>query len=123
MRAPFGLISDTTADLGKIADITNRCQQMTLTTSVVGKQLTNTTVTIETLPLPGELNGIGAIAYHTTSRSDVIGNPVTTSSYTAYAVIGDMTIAMHAENLTGKSDNETFESLFDSAVQKVRTAT
>jgi len=95
---------------------------MTLTTSVVGKQLT-TTVTIETLPLPGELNGIGAIAYHTTSRSDVIGNPVTTSSYTAYAVIGGTTIAMHAENLTGRSDDETFESLFDSAVQKVRAAT
>lgn len=117
------IISDTAADLGKISDVTNRCQQMTLTTSVVGKQLTNTTVTIETLPLPGELNGIGAIAYHTSSHSDVVGNPVTTSSYTAYAVIGGMTIAMHAENLTGKSDDETFESLFDSAVQKVRDAT
>ncbi|WP_433521225.1 hypothetical protein ACQPZ2_28205 [Nocardia pseudovaccinii] len=49
--------------------VAHRCQQMTLTSSVVGKQLTNTTVTIETLPLPG--GPVVVIAHPPTARSVV----------------------------------------------------
>ncbi|MEC3953944.1 hypothetical protein VMT65_12985 [Nocardia sp. CDC153] len=115
------VISKTAADLGKISDVITRCGQMTLTTAVLGKQLTNTTVTIETLPLPDGVNGTGALAYRTTSQSQVGDQSMPTSSYTAYAVIDGLTVALHSQNLTGQQvDESTFENLFGQAVQKVR---
>lgn len=116
------VISKTAVDLGKISDIVTRCGQMTLTTSVLGKQMTNTTVTIETLPLPNGVNGVGALAYRTTSQSDIAGQSVPTSSYTGYAVVDGTTVALHAENLKGTADETEFENLFGEAVQKVRDA-
>lgn len=116
------IVSGTAVDLDKISDIVNRCGQMTFTTTALGKQLTNTTVSIETLPLPGAANGIGALAYHTTSQSSVADKSVTTSSYTGYAVIGGTTVAVHAENPNGAADGTTFDELFGAAVQKVRDA-
>lgn len=114
------VISKTAADLGKISDVITRCGQMTLTTTVLGKQVTNTTVTIETLPLPDGVNGAGALAYRTTSQSQVGEQSMPTSSYTGYAVIDGLTVALHCQNLTGQADESTFENLFGQAVQKVR---
>ncbi|MVU77261.1 hypothetical protein GPX89_08380 [Nocardia sp. ET3-3] len=115
------VISMTAADLGKISDVITRCAQMRLTTTVLGKQLTNTTVTIETLPLPDGVNGTGALAYRTTSQSQVGDQSMPTSSYTGYAVVDGLTVALHSQNLTGQqADESTFENLFGQAVQKVR---
>lgn len=116
------IVSGTTADLDKISDLANSCGQMTLTTTVLGKQLASTTVTIEKLPLPGATNGVPAIAYHTTSQSSVAGKSVSTSSYTGCAVIGGTTVAVHAENPSGQADQNDFDRIFGTAVQKVRNA-
>ncbi|WP_297627723.1 hypothetical protein [Nocardia sp.] len=117
------IVSGNAADLAKISDIVNSCQHMTVAATVLGKQLAGTTVTIETLSLPGESDGNGALAYHTTSQSDIGGQAIPTNSYTGYAVVGSTTVAVHTENLTGKTDDSTFDQIFDSAVAKVRSAT
>ncbi|MFI8975212.1 DUF5642 family protein [Nocardia asteroides] len=117
------VISDSVVDLAVISDILNRCGQMTVTASVLGKQVTNTDVDIAALSTPGNLDGLGAVAFHTTVRSEVAGQQaMVMSSYTGCAVVGGMTVVVRAENLTGDGD-ETFENLFDSAVEKVRAAT
>ncbi|MCU1648060.1 MAG: Uncharacterized protein JWN03_8335 [Nocardia sp.] len=117
------IISNTAADLAKVSDSVTRCGQMTLTTTVLGKQVTTTTVSTESLPLPDQTNGLGAVAYRTTSQSELNGNSAATNSYTGYALVDSITVAVHAENLTGTSDESTFENLFGTAVQKVRDAT
>ncbi|UGT51185.1 hypothetical protein [Nocardia asteroides] len=117
------VISGSALDLASISDILARCGQMTVSASVLGKQVSSTSVDISTLSTPGDLNMLGAIAFHTVVRSDVVGQQaMATSSYTGCAVIGGMTIVVRAENLAGGGEG-AFEDVFNSAVEKVRAAT
>ncbi|MGW6425163.1 hypothetical protein ACWF82_21030 [Nocardia sp. NPDC055053] len=117
------VISDSAVDLASISDILARCGQMTVSASVLGKEVSSTSVDISTLSTPGDLNRLGAIAFHTTVRSDVVGQQaMATSSYTGCAVVGGMTIVVRAENLAGGGES-AFGDIFNSAVEKVRAAT
>ncbi|WP_194819641.1 hypothetical protein [Nocardia sp. XZ_19_385] len=115
-------VAGRTGDLQAIAEGNKRCGDLTVTSSVEGKQI-STVAKAENLSAPADLKGIDAIAFRTTTISTVgAGKPLTSVGYQGMAVLRGTTVVVRASALKDSLDEAAFQKLFVDAVRKIETA-
>lgn len=115
-------LAGRTGDLQAITDGNKRCGEVTVTSSVEGKQI-STTAKVENLSAPADLKGATAIAYLTTTVSTVgSGKPLTSVGYQGMAVLRGTTVVVRVSAIKDSLDEAAFQKVFVDAVRKVEQA-
>lgn len=116
-------VSGRTGDLQRIADGNKRCGSVEVVATYDGHQV-NATQRVTNQPVPQDLKGANAIAFHATStaKTDVGGAPLTQNAYLGYAEVRGITVAVRFAALDDSLDQAAFDQFFVAAVQKVAKA-
>ncbi|MFC9897411.1 hypothetical protein ACFVMC_27290 [Nocardia sp. NPDC127579] len=115
-------VSGRTGDLQSITDGNKRCAEVTVTSTVEGKQI-STVAKVENLSVPADLKGTTAIVYRTTTVSTVgAGKPLTSVGYQGMAVLRGTTVVVRTSALKDSLDEAAFQKVFLDAVRKVEKA-
>lgn len=113
-------VSGRTGDLQRIADGNKRCGSVEVVANYDGHQV-SATERVTDQPVPQELKGANAIAYHATStaKTDASDQPLTQNAYLGYAEVRGITVAVRVAALDDSLDQAAFDQFFVAAVQKV----
>ncbi|WP_157574122.1 hypothetical protein [Nocardia jejuensis] len=122
MTVYVDFVASGVMDLTRITDTYTRCGTVQVSATTEGAKV-DTEVVMDKLPAPGELSGSNAIAYRSTSTSNVDDKQLLSrTSYQGWVTLRDTTVGVRVSALSGVPDEAKFDKFFADAARKVRDA-